>query len=90
MLKPGGVIGVVDFYVSRKHPPDGLRRHSGFTRGFWPIWFGCDNVFPSADHVPYLHRRFEPVHFEELRAKVPYLPFLRTPYYRFVGRKPED
>ncbi len=90
MLRDGGLIGVVDFYVSRKHPMDGLKRHSWFTRNFWPTWFSNDNVFPSSDHVPYLHRRFEPVHFEENRAKVPYIPFIRTPYYAFIGRKRES
>jgi S-adenosylmethionine-diacylgycerolhomoserine-N-methlytransferase len=87
MLQPGGSLGVVDFYVARKHPPDGLRRHSWFTRTFWPIWFAGDNVFPSSDHIPYLHRHFDPLHFEERRAKIPYLPFVRAPYYTFVGRK---
>ena len=87
MLKPGGLIGVVDFYVSRKYPTDGLRRHSWLTRTFWPMWFGSDNVFPSPDHIPFLHRHFEPLQFEERRAKVPYLPLVRTPYYIFVGRK---
>lgn len=87
MLRPGGVIGVVDFYVSRKYPSDGLRKHSWFTRHFWPVWFATDNVFPSRDHVPYLHRRFAPLTFEERKAKVPYLPLIRTPYYIFVGKK---
>jgi S-adenosylmethionine-diacylgycerolhomoserine-N-methlytransferase len=87
MLKPGGILGVVDFYVSRKYPPDGLTRHGWLTRTFWPVWFSSDNVFPSPDHVPYLHRHFTPLDFEECRAKVPYLPLIRTPYYRFVGRK---
>ena len=87
ILKPGGIIGVVDFYVSRKHPTDGLRRHPWFTRTFWPIWFAGDNVFPSADHVPFLHHQFDPLHFEERTAKVPYLPLVRTPYYSFVGRR---
>jgi len=87
ILRPGGLIGVVDFYVSRKHPAEGARRHRWFTRSFWPVWFASDNVFPSADHVPYLHRRFEPVSFAEQRAKVPYLPLVRVPYYRYVGRK---
>lgn len=87
MLKPGGLLGVVDFYVSRKFPKDGLKRHRWLTRNFWPMWFGNDNVFPSADHVPYLHRHFEPLHFDERMAKVPYIPFGRTPYYVFVGRK---
>ena len=87
MLRPGGLIGVVDFYVSRKHPAEGLRRHRWFTRSFWPVWFAGDNVFPSADHVPFLRHHFEPVHFTENLAKVPYVPLLRMPYYTFVGRK---
>lgn len=87
MLRDGGRIGVVDFYVSRKHPADPMVRHGGLTRVGWPAWFGMDNVFPSADHLPYLQNRFETVHLEESRAKVPYLPLVRTPYYTFVGRK---
>jgi len=87
MLKPGGQIGVADFYVSRKHASQPMRRHRFFTRNFWRTWFDADNVFPSPDHIPYLHHFFEPVRFNESRSKVPYLPLLRTPYYTFVGRK---
>jgi S-adenosylmethionine-diacylgycerolhomoserine-N-methlytransferase len=86
MLRDGGLIGVVDFYVSRKYPSDGTVRHGWFTRSFWPIWFAADNVFPCADHVPYLHRCFQPIRFEEHRAKLPYLPLLKAPYYLFVGK----
>ncbi len=88
MLKPGGLIGVVDFYVSRKWPGEGLRCHRWFTRNFWPVWFAADNVFPSADHVPYLQRHFRTIHFAESRSKVPYVPFLQVPYYTFIGQKP--
>jgi S-adenosylmethionine-diacylgycerolhomoserine-N-methlytransferase len=87
ILKPGGLIGVVDFYVSRKFPAGGLKRHRWFTRTFWPAWFAMDNVFPSPDHVPFLHRHFEPQKFEEHQSKVPYIPLVRVPYYLFVGRK---
>ena len=87
LLKPGGQIGVVDFYVSRKYPTDGLTRHRWLTRTFWPTWFAFDNVFPSPDHVPFLHKHFDVLHFEEHKAKVPYIPLLRMPYYLFVGRK---
>jgi S-adenosylmethionine-diacylgycerolhomoserine-N-methlytransferase len=87
MLRPGGLIGVVDFYVSRKYPRPGHVRHGRLTRSFWPAWFGCDNVFLSPDHLPYLHHGFEPVHFFEGRAAVPYLPLGRVPYYVFIGRK---
>ncbi len=88
MLRPGGVIGVVDFYVSRKFPPEGLNRHSWFTRTFWPTWFATDNVFPSSEHLPYLHKRFECQQLLESKCKIPYIPFIRMPYYMFIGRKP--
>ncbi len=87
MLKPGGQIGVVDFYVSRKYPAEGMVRHGACTRLFWTFWFNYDNVYPSADHIPYLVRRLETIHLSEHRAKVPYLPLVRAPYYRFIGRK---
>lgn len=88
ILKPGGTIGVVDFYVSRKFPEESLRKHRWLTRSFWPVWFASDNVFPSRDHLPYLRRRFDTVSLQEQRAKVPYMLGMTTPYYIFTGRKP--
>lgn len=88
LLKPGGMIAVVDFYVSRKHPAQGRRQHRWLTRNGWPLWFENDNVFPSPDHLPYLESCFEPVNVIETAGSVPYLPTLRMPYYSFVGRKP--
>ena len=57
------------------------------SRSLCPVLFSADNVFPASDHVPFLHRHFEPSQFEENIAKVPYNPLLRTPYYIFVGKK---
>ncbi|MBC7354221.1 MAG: class I SAM-dependent methyltransferase [Thermogutta sp.] len=90
ILKPGGRIGVVDFYVSRKHPGPGMRRHGTCARLFWTFWFNYDDVFPSPDHIPYLRYRFREIFLEERRAKVPYLPLARAPYYIFVGEKNTD
>jgi S-adenosylmethionine-diacylgycerolhomoserine-N-methlytransferase len=87
MLKPGGLIGVVDFYVARKFPVEGMRKRGWLSRSLWPVWFAIDNVFPSPDHVPYLRSRFETVSLVEQTTRLPYVPFLRTPYYVFVGRK---
>jgi S-adenosylmethionine-diacylgycerolhomoserine-N-methlytransferase len=87
ILKPGGHIGVVDFYVSRKYPAEGLKQHRWFTRTLWPPWFATDNVFPSPDHLPFLQHHFEQVYLGEDRSKLPYVPLLRTPYYIFIGRK---
>jgi len=90
MLKRGGKIGVVDFYVSRKHPAPGMKRHGTCARLFWTFWFNYDDVFPSPDHIPFLQRRFRQILLEERRAKVPYLPLARAPYYLFVGEKTEE
>jgi len=87
ILKPEGRIGVVDFYVSRKHPANGLVRHRWFTRNFWPTWFATDNVFPDKDHLPFLLSHFEKLELLESRCKIPYIPFLRMPYYRLLARK---
>ena len=88
ILRPGGRIAVVDFYVSRKHPEEGMVCHSWATRSFWPVWFACDNVFPNPDHLPFLQARFKTEFLKERRARLPYLPLARAPYYLFIGCKP--
>ena len=87
MLRPGGVLGVVDFYVSRKYPEAGRVRHTWLQRNFWPMWFGNDNVWLSPDHLPYLSGQIPLVELRECRTQVPYFPILQVPYYVFVGRK---
>jgi S-adenosylmethionine-diacylgycerolhomoserine-N-methlytransferase len=86
-LRPGGWIGVVDFYISRKWPERDLRRHTRFQRFLFPLTYAWDNVFISPDHLPYLRDRFEQVRLEERLGTIPYLPGLRSPYYLFIGRK---
>ena len=90
VLKPGGVIGIVDFYISRTHPDDSFKKHGWFTRTFWPTMFSIDNVWLNKDHLPYLCRRFVDYEVTESKGKVPLIPFIRVPHYRFVGRKPLD
>lgn len=90
MLRPGGFIAVVDFYVSRKHPLPGLKAHGFVTRTFWPAWFCRDDVFPSSEHLPYLKSRFHTVRLDESRQKIPYLPIGRVPVYRFIGKRREE
>lgn len=87
LLVPGGHIGVVDFFVSRKYPPSGYTSHGWFTRTFWPAWFAQDNVFLNQDHIPYLANCFDRLAFRGNRGKVPYMLGMKVPYYQFVGRK---
>jgi S-adenosylmethionine-diacylgycerolhomoserine-N-methlytransferase len=87
LLRPGGTIGVVDFYISRRYPGPSFKRHRWSTRVFWQNWFALDNVNLSPDHLPLLRHRFETTRLEECAGRAPWLPFLRMPYYIFVGRK---
>jgi S-adenosylmethionine-diacylgycerolhomoserine-N-methlytransferase len=88
MLKPGGQLGVVDFYVSEPSPAPGLARHGALTRWFWPRWFGHDGVHPNPAQLAQLRRLLPDHRLIEDLAPVPYLPGLRMPYYCFVGRAP--
>ncbi len=87
LLRPGGVIGVADFYVSKKYPTPGFARHTWLQRNFWPVWFGNDNVGLSSDHLPYLMSKTSPCIVTEACTRVPYFPLLQVPYYTYVGEK---
>lgn len=87
MLKPGGKIAVVDFYVSKKFVEPNRKKHSFFKRTFWPIWFAFDNVFLSRDHLPFLVNKFRTNNIIEGLHRLPYFPLGKVPYYIFVGIK---
>jgi S-adenosylmethionine-diacylgycerolhomoserine-N-methlytransferase len=90
MLRPGGRLGVVDFYVSARRPAAGLTRHAALTRLFWPRWFSHDGVHLSPLHLQALREHLPAHHLIEDRAPLPYLPGLRVPFYRFVGHQPGE
>ena len=90
ILRPGGLIGVVDFHISRPSPPPGFVRHGAFSRRFWPRWFGHDGVRLDPEHLHTLADRTRPVFRAERDSTVPYLSAvsgLRAHYYLYVGRK---
>ncbi|HEY6940351.1 class I SAM-dependent methyltransferase [Dokdonella sp.] len=87
MLAPGGVLAVVDFHVSPARAAPGAAQHDAFTRRFWPLWFRHDGVRLDPAHLPALRDALPSHAVVEARAAVPYLPFVRVPHYRFVGRK---
>jgi S-adenosylmethionine-diacylgycerolhomoserine-N-methlytransferase len=89
MLRPGGMLGVVDFYVSAPSPPPGLARHGPLARALWPRWFGHDGVRLDPQRLDYLRQRLPEHDLAEHLAPVPYLPLVRVPYYIFVARKPQ-
>jgi S-adenosylmethionine-diacylgycerolhomoserine-N-methlytransferase len=87
MLRPGGTLGVVDFYVSAARPPNGRSRHAAWERGLWRRWFAHDGVRLDAGHMAQLETALPDCRIFEGRGGVPYLPRLTVPYYFFIGRK---
>jgi S-adenosylmethionine-diacylgycerolhomoserine-N-methlytransferase len=80
MLKPGGTLGVVDFYVAT--------HHGAFTRAFWPRWFAHDGVRLDDGPMSHLSSVLVNYRLSERRASLPYVPLLRVPSYLVVGQKP--
>lgn len=89
MLAPGGLLGAVDFYISRPRPRPGHRRHGAVTRALWPRWFRRDGVSLEPERLEALEDGLKPVYLAERRGPLPFLPGLRVPYFVFVGRKPQ-
>lgn len=83
MLRPGGIIGVVDFHL----PTGNHALPKRLQQWFWRHWFAHDGVHLSAEHLPALKTMAEPLFAESRSGSVPYLPGLQAPYYLFVGRK---
>ena len=88
MLRPGGVLGAVDFYLPALHPAEGRLSRSARANRFWRAWFAHDGVRLSEAHLPYLRSRLTVQACLERVGPVPYLPWVRVPYYILVGRRP--
>lgn len=82
MLKPGGLLGVVDFGLPLRAAGD-ERASERFLRA----WFGHDGVDLDPARQGFLGGLFQPLLRLRQRSRVPYLPWLRAPWYLFVGRK---
>jgi S-adenosylmethionine-diacylgycerolhomoserine-N-methlytransferase len=87
LLSVRGLITIVDFYVSRKYPANGMVRHGWATRTLWPAWFANDNVNLSMDILPFLRNKFHQDVLHERMGSAPIVSFLKFPYYTFVGSK---
>ncbi|HEY1721603.1 MAG TPA: class I SAM-dependent methyltransferase [Magnetospirillaceae bacterium] len=89
-LKPGGVLGVIDFCTLPVVPPTPLRPMSRWSRWFWPRWFAHDGVWLRPDVLPALMASGPTLALEQSAAALPYLPFIRAPWFLWIGRpKPQ-
>jgi len=85
MLKPGGLLGVVDFHLSAPYPRPGRAYHWALRRWFWRRWFAHDGVHLGHERMDAVLAATEAVILVEDEVRMPWLP-VRVPYCRYVGR----
>lgn len=99
LLAEDGIIGVCDFHVSAKsvscsfghdsgHRYDSKSRQmSWFRRFFWQMIFDLDGIYLGSERRLYLDNRFHRVWEENGNGPIPYVPFLRAPWYAWIGKR---
>lgn len=86
-----GLFGIADFYVSSKFDLP-LRQHPWSRRFFWRSIFDIDNIDLGPERRQYIEHKLERICEFNSSGGIPYVPYLRAPYYVWIGRKgkPED
>ena len=85
-LKDDGLLGVADFYVSGKYDFP-MRQMSWFRRFFWRCIFDTDGIDIGPERRNYLDHHLHRLYEVNKQGSIPYVPYLRAPYYFWVGRK---
>eukprot|EP00873_Tetraselmis_striata_P004144 jgi/Tetstr1/424408/TSEL_014966.t1 len=80
LLKPGGHLCVCDFTVDSANQWRAMQY-------MWKTMFATDHVHLSEEHIKVLEQKFVKEKHEIGYGSFPYVPFLRCPYYYFVGHK---
>lgn len=87
--KNEGLLGVADFFVSSKYDLP-LRQMPWLRRFFWRSIFDTDNIDIGPERRHYLDHELKRVWEVNCQGSIPYVPYLRAPYYVWVGRLRHD
>jgi len=86
ILDQDGIIAVVDFVVSSKYDQC-YRQMSWARRMFWRSIFDIDGIDIGPERRAYLDNKFYPIYEQNNEGSIPYIPYLRPPYYVWIGNK---
>jgi betaine lipid synthase len=84
-----GLLGVADFFVSNKFDHLPLRQHSYLKRIFWQSIFDLDAIELGPERRNYLDHSLSRVWEYNDNGSIPYVPFLKAPYYVAVYTVPK-
>lgn len=79
------ILGVADFFTSAKFDLPN-RQHTYSQRWFWRSVFDFDGIDLGPERRQYLEHKLEPVYEYNGRGQIPYVPYLRAPYYMWIGK----
>jgi len=85
LLRPGGVIGMIDFCTLPAAPPPPLRPLPAWARWFWPRWFRHDGVLLREPVLPALLAGGATHALHQSNARLPYLPLAGVPWFHWIG-----
>jgi SAM-dependent methyltransferase len=85
MLRPGGVLALIDFCTLPAAPPPPLRPLPTWARWFWPRWFRHDGVLLREAVLPALLASGRTQALQQGHARLPYLPLAGAPWYHWIG-----
>ncbi|CAL5226880.1 g9753 [Coccomyxa viridis] len=83
-----GLLGVADFFVPSKYDLP-LRQMTWLRRFFWRATFDTDNIDIGPERRNYLDHRLSRVWEMNSEGSIPYVPYLRAPFYVWVGHVPQ-
>ena len=78
-LHPNGIVAVCDFGVKHKY------EMSWYRRFFWKSIFDIDNIQLGPERKDYLKHCFETIWEYEGAGSIPFVPYLKAPYYIWLG-----
>ncbi|ORY82611.1 hypothetical protein BCR37DRAFT_410004 [Protomyces lactucae-debilis] len=90
LLRPEGLVSVVDFFTSNKNDDSAEPSRQGnlLNRLFWKSWFEFDHVDLNPARRDYLEHKFQVVKSLSCRNNMILPSIVSIPYYIYLGQKP--
>jgi betaine lipid synthase len=88
-LSSDGLMAMTDFYVSGKYDTP-MRQMHWARRFFWRATFDIDNIDIGPERRAYLETKLERVWEINSEGSIPWVPYLRAPYFVWLGRPWSD
>jgi betaine lipid synthase len=92
ILRPEGLVSVVDFFTSNKDEggEEPGRQGNLINRLFWKTWFEFDHVDLNPARRDYLEHKFQVVKSLSCRNRMVLPSLISIPYYIYLGEKPSE